>query len=213
MSNRKDIEVEIRGSIPSGMEGSDNLDDKLEQLFGPGNIVRELVIFFKYGKDARLKLIGNRLEFILKKKKKDAKEKRGYLLEELIAVIPILESSSFVRLLSEIGYEEGLFSDGTRKEYVNSNGVFCIKEGTPIGDFFEFDRNIGAGEDEENVRAELEEIVVSLGLKPWTDEEYRINRSRSLAAMKPEPLVLHGGLINEKIKRFLFEALSESGRK
>ncbi|MBW2739919.1 MAG: glycosyltransferase family 2 protein [Deltaproteobacteria bacterium] len=190
------------GYLPNEPLDVRRLFEKLRAIFGEPTVTDELAIFFKYGKDIRVKITNRSLEFI--RKSKIDKQKYGkYLTRELKANVQLSEADQFVRLLHEIGYEEGLFSYCTRYHYKNQLGSFVIRLNPIFGDFFQVNKLVKTGDDLEETRHHLEKILEQLSLTPWSDEQYEKHLAEMWQGKSPEPLVMNSGSLHAAIKNIL----------
>lgn len=195
------IEVELRGFLPTKGERWRNLLIELQKFWGMPSVTDELVIFFKYDKDIRLKITKDGA-FIIWKERSE-KNKSKFMLKEHIASISMDTVIDFVRILDAIGYKEGLFSYCTRYDYKKGPYSFSIKLNSVCGDFFEIDKKISNEKQIESAKNELKYILNKLKLRPWTDEEYDRHRKRSWSNVEKERLIYSDGTPNVKIKNIV----------
>ena len=164
------IKVELRGFLPEKGHQLNALFEKLRAYFGQSYDTEELVIFFKYKKDVRVRITKKDLEFLLKTK---PDSKNSNMQNETVAKIPVSQSESFIRMLDIVGYKEGLFSYCNKFYYKKDKIGFCLKLNSVLGDFFEVSKRINSTKDYKKTTDSLTLILKKLGLKAWSDDYYQ----------------------------------------
>ena len=203
------IEVEVRGYFPDGEEKQAILN-RIYTLHGEPKISDEVVVFFKYKSDVRIKLNKEGLLFTVKKSVE--KEKKHYSRKEYKILIPLEKAEDFIKMLYHMGYEEGLISSYTKYEFRIGEYCMVIKFGLPAGDVFEIDSEIENPERIEEEKEKLIKIARDLGLKVFDKKESEEFFNLSAKFLKKEKL-LENGEVNRKFKMIIDKYRGFSSRK
>jgi len=203
------IEVEVRGYFPKNEEKQTILN-RIYTLYGKPKISDEVVVFFKYKSDVRIKLNKHGLLFAVKKSVE--KEKKHYSRKEYKILIPLEKAEDFIRMLYHMGYEEGLVSSYTKYEFKIGEYCMIIKFGLPVGDVFEIDSEIENPERIEEEKEKLIKIAGDLGLEVFDKKESEEFFNLSAKFLKKEKL-LENGEVNRKFKKIIAKYKGSLSRK
>lgn len=190
------------GYLPSAPVDLKVLFERLRAIFGEPSITDELVIFFKYSSDVRLRFTRDGAVFLQKSKAPVPGQGERYT-SQLKANIALAEAEAFVRLLDEVGYKKGLFSFSTKYTYTNPLGTFIIRLNHRFGDFFQFFRAVREGIDLGNTQQDIQGILSKLNLSPWTETEHERHLGKAWADVTQECLVQVDGKLHPRISNII----------
>jgi glycosyltransferase involved in cell wall biosynthesis len=196
----KTLQLKVRGFLPEDVSELQHLFERLTAVFGPASFTEELVIFFKYDRDMRLRLTKDRAQFILRTK---IDPPRRDLQKVYIVPISLASTEAFVHQLFNLGYTEALFSLSKRYTYANARGSFRLKMNHVTGHFFDAAKKISGDDDVELARVDLLRILEAVGLTHMSDDEFFARSEECWRYIPKEPLVLPNGSLNSKISELL----------
>src|SRR3989344_5317436 len=202
------VELKYRGFLPDCDVTS--FLHSLQHHFGTPSISDELVVFFKYKEDVRLRFNKNGLYYTLKSghdKLDDTKIK-----EERIADIDLNQAENFVHILFHGGCEKGLFSYSTRYDFTTPRGVFSLKFDSVCGDYWEFNKKLSTDNDIAQNERDMQKTLEELQLKSWSVEEYDQHRKACWLEVSPEPLITESGFLNPKIRTIIAKYINRPAR-
>ena len=194
------IEIKLHGFLDEESIAVRDIFQRLTSVFGPASYTRELVIFFKYRADMRLRVTDTQTQFILRT---EADSGRRDLSRVFVVPIPLHDTESFVRQLNALGYREGLFSHSDQYTFSNARGNFRLKMNSICGHFYDTGKTLEADETPDRVRAHLSAILKEVGLESWSDEAFFSRTEKYWQGVPQEPLILESGALNSKIQDIL----------
>ncbi|MGA9651155.1 glycosyltransferase family A protein [Pedobacter sp.] len=115
------------------------------------------------------------------------------------------EAEHFIRLMSNLGYKEGLFSLGTKYTYTRNQISFIIRMNPNFGDFFQIKKTIEGEDLPSDVKLTLSNFLKKLDLGHWSDEDYRRHIKEVWKDKEKEPLLDEEFNLNKKIRDILIQ--------
>ena len=188
------------GFLPQKRLDLQKLFHKLSATFGQPDITDELVIFFQYSGDFRIRITNTSLKFLLK-----TRTAGQWLTKEIVTKIPLEEAETFIRLISAMGYKQGLYSLGTKYTYSKNQISFIIRMNPNFGDFFQIKKTIEGEDFTEDVKVTLTNFLKELGLGGWSDKEYERHIEEVWKDKLHEPLLDEQYNLNKKIRDILIQ--------
>ncbi|MCL5003998.1 MAG: CYTH domain-containing protein [Patescibacteria group bacterium] len=174
-------EVEIRGPLTETKYKS-----LLNLLKKKGKLVKEsdqLAIFFKTpAHNLSLKGDHSREKLVLKF--------GGWQKGARREIEVFLEKGQFgnaLELLKSLGYTKGHKAPAFRQDFLYRDVQISLKTKAVIGPHFEMETASGNEKSHKKEQAKLRKIAKSLGLKVWTERQYRIHTTKMWEAFHPGP--------------------------
>lgn len=184
----KHFEIELRGPLKHDEE------DIFYSLKNYLKIVKDkqLVIFMKE-LSLGLRIKSNQsspyIEFIQKKKFKNLRS----IHNEISFKIQKKDIKDFLSILSQFGINKGFYSPIDRTDIYFSDIIWSIKRGSIIGDYWEAEateRLMSKLKKKTSIIKYLINSALGLGLKFWSEAEFKKHMDFSWKKIKPKPLSL-----------------------
>lgn len=184
----KHQEIEIRGPLRSGDE---NIFSGLKNYL---KIVKDkqLAIFIKEP-PLSLRIKSNQtlshIEFIQKKKLGGSRS----IQNEVCFKIQKNDVKDFLFILSQLGINNGLYSPSDRTDIYFPDIVWSVKRGTVLGDYWEAEATkelMSKLKTKKDVIKYLINSASKIGLKCWSEIEFKEHMDFSWKGIKPQPLHL-----------------------
>lgn len=184
----KHQEIEIRGPL---RHGNENIFYGLKNYL---KIVKDkqLAIFIK-DPPLSLRIKSNQsfsyIEFIQKKKLGGLRS----IQNEVSFKIQKNDVKDFLFILSQFGINNGLYSPSDRTDIYFSDIMWSVKKGTVIGDYWEAEATkklMSKLKKKKDIIKYLTNSASKIGLKSWSEIEFKEHIDFSWKKVKPKPLSL-----------------------
>jgi len=161
----------------------------------------ETVIFFRQNDlDFRIKWDREKDYFLFVYKSKIGNQRS--IREEIEVKILKSELKKFLKILEILGFKKGFVSSTQRIDFENKDIFWSFKFGAVIGDYWEAEASEKLKKNfkkQNEILGYLKKQANNLGLKFWSENEFRRLRKEKWAEIKPVPLKrLAKILLNEK---------------
>src|SRR3989338_5399072 len=187
-SMNKYPEIELRGPLRHGEEAVFyNLKNYLKIVKD-----KQLVVFMKE-LPLSLRIKSNQslpyIEFIQKKKFKNLRS----IHNEIGFRIQKKDVKDFLSILAQLGINKGFYSPVDRTDIFFSDITWSIKKGSIIGDYWEVEATDELASKLKKKTSSIKYLMRSasgLGLKFWSETEFKTHMYFSWKKVKPKPLSL-----------------------
>jgi len=179
------MEVEIRGSLRKKEALS-----IIKRLCSDCSTLFETVIFFRQNDlDFRIKWDKEKDYFLFVYKSKIGNQR--IIREEIEVKILKSELKKFLKILEILGFKEGFVSSTQRIDFENKGILWSFKFGAIIGDYWEAEASDKLKKNfkkQNEILAYLKKEANSLGLKFWSEDEFKRLRKEKWAKIRPVPI-------------------------